>query len=325
VYFPEYSISNKILLNIANAEYAKAVIETTTILEEWQNQLEKKALIENITALLQFENYNFPTELVKKRVDLLADKSHVEVENMFKAIEYCSEALYRGDLEVEHIRDLHTTLAEKIQPDAGQLRNAVLQNGVPAQEILARLYDLLDWLYSKDAAETHQHIKALLFLHEYLKIQPFKKFNLSSGFLLFDMILDSKGSLFTKYLKLMPYFQQLISNEELFAKLDNEDLTEWLETGTHILASESFKIKDEILLLARDTKVAKASGFVKLTPRQKRIVAYLQDYGLLRNKDFATIFPDVSEDSVLRDLKNLINEDIVIKTGSTKSSSYVLK
>ena len=325
MYFPEYSISNKILKNIANAEYAKAVIETTTILEEWQNQLEKKALTENVSALLKLENYNFPQDLIKKRVDLLADKSHVEVENVFKSLEYCSEALYRGDLEVEHIKDLHMTLSDKILVDAGQFRNTPLQNAAPSQEILARLYDLLDWLYSKDAAETHTHIKALLFLHEYLKIQPFKKFNLSSGFLLFDMILDTKGSLFTKYLKLIPYFEQTQTSGELESKLGQEDLTDWLEIGTEILASESFKIKDEILLLARDTKVAKASGFIKLTPRQKRIVAYLQDYGLIRNKDFSTIFPDVSEDSVLRDLKALIKEDVVVKTGSTKSSSYVLK
>jgi DeoR/GlpR family transcriptional regulator of sugar metabolism len=77
-------------------------------------------------------------------------------------------------------------------------------------------------------------------------------------------------------------------------------------------------------LLARDTKLAKATGRVKLSGRQQRIVEHLQDYGILQNKDFALIFPDVSEDSILRDLKALIAEGIVVKNGSTKSSRYEL-
>ncbi len=324
MYFPEYSISNTILKNIGNIEYAKAVIENTPILENWQNQLEKKALAENITNLLQMENYNFPAEIVKKRVDMLGDKSHVEIENIFKAVEYCTEAFYRNELDVDEIKALHGILAERIGNDAGQFRSTQMEAAVPFEEILAKLYDLVDWLYSKDAVDTHQNITALLFLHEFLKIKPFKKFNFAAGFLLFQMLLNTKSS-FLKYLKLFAYFYQMQKSGELSKKLENADLTEWLEIGTGFLASESFKLKDEIMLLAKDTKVAKATGYVKLTSRQKRIVEYLQDYGLLRNKDFAVIFPDVSEDSVLRDLKTLISEDVVIKTGSTKSSSYVLK
>ena len=51
----------------------------------------------------------------------------------------------------------------------------------------------------------------------------------------------------------------------------------------------------------------------------------MQDYGVLQNKDFSRIFPDISEDTVLRDLKSLIDAGIVQKTGSTKSSRYELK
>jgi hypothetical protein len=324
MYFPEYSISNTILKNIGNFEYARAVIENTTILENWQNQIEKKALAENITALLQLENYNFPIELVKKRIDLLGDKSHVEIENVLKAVEFCMENFYRNELDVEQIKTLHQILAEKITNEGGQLRNTVLDKAVPYEEILAKMYDLIDWLYSKDAAEADQTIVALVFLHEFLKIKPFKKFNYAVAFLVFKTLLTSKST-FVDYLKLFPYFYQVQKTGVFEQKLANLDLTDWLQMGTEILASESFKLKDEVLLLAKDTKVAKASGFVKLTARQKRIVEYLQDYGLLRNKDFAVIFPDISEDSVLRDLKTLIKSEIIVKTGSTKSSSYVLK
>jgi predicted HTH transcriptional regulator len=72
------------------------------------------------------------------------------------------------------------------------------------------------------------------------------------------------------------------------------------------------------------TKIAKVSGHTKLSPRQQKIVEYMQDYGSLFNRDFSKIFPEVSEDSVLRDLKTLIAAHIIEKVGSTKSSRYEL-
>jgi DeoR/GlpR family transcriptional regulator of sugar metabolism len=62
-----------------------------------------------------------------------------------------------------------------------------------------------------------------------------------------------------------------------------------------------------------------------VSERQERIIEYLQDYGMLQNKDFPRIFPNISEDTVLRDLKVLIDMGIIQKTGSTKSSRYVLR
>jgi len=44
----------------------------------------------------------------------------------------------------------------------------------------------------------------------------------------------------------------------------------------------------------------------------------------MQNKDFPKLFPGVSEDSILRDIKVLLNQGIVVKTGSTKSSMYEL-
>jgi hypothetical protein len=85
VYIPEYLISAKILQNISAIEYSKAIIDTTTLLENLELQLSKKAKIEKITALLKLEGYLFPEEFIKKRIENLLDKSHVEIENVIKA------------------------------------------------------------------------------------------------------------------------------------------------------------------------------------------------------------------------------------------------
>jgi predicted HTH transcriptional regulator len=51
---------------------------------------------------------------------------------------------------------------------------------------------------------------------------------------------------------------------------------------------------------------------------------YLQEIGFMQNQAFGTVFPDVSEDTVLRDLQDLIKKNLVKKIGSTKGARYVL-
>ena len=61
-----------------------------------------------------------------------------------------------------------------------------------------------------------------------------------------------------------------------------------------------------------------------LTERQIKIIEYIQKIGYLQNKSFASLFPMVSEDTILNELKGLIKEGIVKKSGSTKGAKYVM-
>lgn len=326
MYIPEYSISPSILKNIANIEYAKAVVENTPILDNLSLQLAKHAKIEKATALLQIEGYNFSPDLIKKRVDGVLETSHIEIENILKTITTTHEVLAEGDVDIDTLKSLHMILADKILVETGSLRNTPEVGKVPSEEILAKLYDTFDWFYSKDGADTHPVLSCSILLAQLLLIKPFKKFNQSLLFILAEELLALRGYTLKNYASFCDYFFYHIKKDTLNEALGNgEDLTSWLEFVTEGMSSVSYKTKDEVLLSAKDTKLAKATGLVKLTERQNRIVEYLQDYGILRNKDFKLVFPTVSEDSVLRDLKSLQAEGVVVKTGSTKSSSYVLK
>ncbi len=105
---------------------------------------------------------------------------------------------------------------------------------------------------------------------------------------------------------------------------EDNDYTQWIEYFSEAFATQASTAQEKVKLLAKDTKVAKASGRNKLSPRQERIVEHLQDYGLLQNSDFTKLFPEKSGDSILRDLKALLDKGIVKKMGSTKSSRYEL-
>jgi len=61
-----------------------------------------------------------------------------------------------------------------------------------------------------------------------------------------------------------------------------------------------------------------------LTDRQIKIIEYLQEIGYRQNKSFSTLFTDISEDSVLRDVQDLTKKGIIKKVGSTKSARYIM-
>jgi predicted HTH transcriptional regulator len=62
-----------------------------------------------------------------------------------------------------------------------------------------------------------------------------------------------------------------------------------------------------------------------LTERQLKIIEYIQKTGYLQNQAFESLFPMVSEDTILNELKVLLQNDIVKKQGVTKGAKYVMK
>ena len=61
-----------------------------------------------------------------------------------------------------------------------------------------------------------------------------------------------------------------------------------------------------------------------LLDADEMVVEYLQEVGYIQNQMFVTIFPNVSEDTVLRDLQDLIKKGLIKKVGSTKAARYVI-
>jgi len=107
---------------------------------------------------------------------------------------------------------------------------------------------------------------------------------------------------------------------------NNGDLTVWLEYFTQGLAIELTKIKEKVERISVDGKLRERLGGkpVMLSERQLKIVEYIQKTGYLANTGFKTLFPLVSEDTILNELKSLIRHGIVKKQGSTKAAKYVM-
>jgi hypothetical protein len=329
MYIPEYSITPQILKNISNIEYGKAIIENTALLPNWQKQLEKDAMLRTLAAELKSQNINSSIEQIKKYIDGLDKNCPSNIKSILETIKISRQMAKNIDFDEDTLKVLHGVAAKGVidKTALGAYRSRKLVGTVTPESILAEIVEFFDWYSSRDAKETHPILVAAIVKARLETVQPFDHYNslIANAAVQISMAINSYGlnyyiSLEDRYSQTKNLYDQYINT----LKFDEPTLTLWIEYFTEEMAREVYNLKEKVSLLARDTKIAKASGRIRLSKRRERIIEYLQDYMLLQNKDFPVVFPDVSEDSILRDLKALISQGIVSKTGSTKSSRYEL-
>lgn len=322
MFIPEYSITPKILKNISIIEYAKAVVENTPILPSWENQIKKEAKVLLLHTYLKSAGLNADILKVKSYLDNIEGNAPLEFRDLLNTINLIESLSEKKEFRETEIREIAKTLTHK-----GGYRDTKISDKPNPEELLAKIVQFFDWLQSLDGKETHPVIIAAVSRAFFEKIAPFKSFNhLISGFISI-LSLNTGGYDFKNMVCFEEYFEKTkreYENKLSELLLISPDFTPWIEYFTEGISIAASNTKEKVKLLARDTKIAKATGRIKFSTRQERIVEYLQDYGILQNKDFAKVFPDISEDSILRDLKVLIEKGVVQKSGSTKSSLYEL-
>jgi ATP-dependent DNA helicase RecG len=66
-------------------------------------------------------------------------------------------------------------------------------------------------------------------------------------------------------------------------------------------------------------------GHTELTPRQEQALAYLVAHGTITNREFRDLFPDVSDETIRRDLVDLVDRGLIMKVGDRRATYYILK
>ncbi len=63
----------------------------------------------------------------------------------------------------------------------------------------------------------------------------------------------------------------------------------------------------------------------RLTPRQERAIAHLAEHGSITNREFRELFPDLSDETIRRELADLVDQGLIMKVGDRKATYYILK
>ena len=189
--------------------------------------------------------------------------------------------------------------------------------------------EFLQFVNDTQNLDIHPVLKAGIVHYELVRIHPFIDGNGRVARALSTLILFLEGYDIRKFFSLEEYFDSdaLDYYKALQSVLKNQnDLTVWLEYFTKGLSIELSKIKDKVENISIDAHLKERLGGkpIMLTERQIKIIEYIQKIGYLQNKSFGSLFPMVSEDTILNELKGLQSSGIIKKTGVTKSARYVM-
>jgi Fic family protein len=245
------------------------------------------------------------------------------------------------------IKKIHELTTVKVIPDSelGKYRHqqVVLKNTrtgeiahrpPPAIEVPYLVTDLVAWLNFPESREIHPAIRSAIAQYILVAIHPFIEGNgrVSRAFAMLPLYVE--GYDIRRLFSLEEYFDRnaesyyntIQETHQLASDIFKRDLTHWIEYFTQALSIELTRVKDKVQSLSRDIKFKQKLGGkqVHLTERQIKLVEYMQQFGGLRMPDAKSLLPMVSDDTIWRDLKRLIDDKVCEKRGSTKGAYYCL-
>ncbi|MBI2019695.1 Fic family protein [Candidatus Daviesbacteria bacterium] len=358
MFIPKYSITNKILKDVGIIEAAKEIIMNAPLVPVWEAKFRKEAIERTIHHGTHLEGNPLSPEEVQDVLEgeeiVARDRDIQEILNYRNVLKFI-EGIYAQigtsgsySFTIETILEMHRLTTDKILPpeSSGQfrIRQVVIKNSrtgqvsytpPPAPEVPYLIEDLVNWINSDEARQIHPIIKAGIIHYELARIHPFVDGNgrVARGVATLILFLDSYD--IRKFFSFEEYFDenpmkyyltlQAVSNQ-LVLDTHERDLTPWLEYFTEGVAIELNRVKEKVQRISVDARIKDKLGTqLMLNERQMMIMEYIHRHKSLSNKDFRKIFPDYSDDTVLRELKFLRQKGLVKKSGGTKKAAYVLK
>ncbi len=342
MYQPTFQITNKTLQNIGDIEAARQVIENAPLLPYWEKKFQEEAVIRTTHYGTHIEGNELSLKQVQKVLEgqriVARERDVQEVINYRNVINYMDDKK-NASIDEDTIFELHAIVVQNIlaPEDSGKYRekNVVIRNSISGDvsfrpphsiEVEWQMRDLMYFIQQEK--EIHPVLKTGIVHYEFVRIHPFLDGNGRVGRALSMMVLFKDGYDVRRFFSLEEHFDR--DPDAYYAALqsvekNNGDVTEWLEYFTHCLAIELTKIREKIEHISIDTTLKKKlGGPVMLSDRQIKIIEYMQEIGYIENKVFANLFPEVSEDTVLREVQDLVKKGIIVKKGRTKGVKYLM-
>jgi len=344
-------------------EKARAVVEIVPVPGEWEGRLKLDCLTRRVYSSLRLYGNAISSpdigrivsdepgrdekaDEVAKRLGLIASERDLQM-----VLNFLNANKYKEQLGYLSMRFKQTGFGEN---DLTQLNSLMLEKMIPAKglgvfriedtgekllrgrvvsplavEVSYQLEDFFSWFLSSDEGVINPVLKAGVCLYEIARIQPFDEASLLTGMLFTNLFMVSAGLDLRGYLVLE---EELLKNKEVLLtrmKLPEEvgeDLTAWLEYFTNSLSEAGAKVKARLMSIVGEKPMFRSESgkAIPLTERQIAVMEELTLRGETTIKEIRTILPSVSEDTVLRDLKDLIDKKLVKKKGRTRGARYQL-
>lgn len=360
---PHYRITNNLLQYIASIEASREVIKNAPLVPAWEAKFQEEARIRTVYHGTRLEGNELSAEQAERVINTegtqpeeVARQAGIvgkardiqEIINYRSVLDWINDwgrritqgtrPLYTEDM----LRTLHSVSVHRIIPpeSCGQYRTQrVIVRSVESgqiaykppipEEVPLLVQEFMSWINGTESTTTHTILRAAITHYQLVNIHPFIEGNGRTARAMALALMYAEGYDVKRFFSLEQYFDNDIEGYYRAIKSvqesKNEDMTYWLEYFTYGLAIELDRIKQSVLKLSQDFRLQKRLGQqVALSERQLIIMEYLQERGKVTSQELNDILPLISTDTVLRDIKDLIEKGIIRKHGVTKGVHYTL-
>jgi len=342
-FVPKFTITNRMTSAITQIERARGFLEAARLSDDWVREMGKQALIKEAHHTTHIEG----TRLTLDQAERLWNGETVpeadpddsrELLNYRSAFEFVSECLDNGDPITEGmIREIHRKLVQGVRggkADPGSYRRIqsyvansktgeVFYTPPSAVEIPIMMSEMVKWLNSD--LEIHPVLISGIAQFQLVHIHPFLDGNGRTSRLLSTLCLYKAGYDFKRLFTISEYYDR---DRPTFYKTiqsvrkNDMDMTGWLDYFIIGLETQMIEVKERgEQVIRRDVLTQKHD----LNGRQTKAIEYLLQYAKLTIQDYEVLCPEVNRRSLQRDLKIMIEKELLAAEGATNQLVYILR
>jgi Fic family protein len=342
---PKFKYTNKIVKLLTRISAAKEIILNSPLIPKWNVTLRQEAIIHSAHSSTSIEGNRLSleqvSELARGREITATRRDKQEVLNYLDVLKNIKNLIKNNFITEKDILNIHRMVTKNTLDnlaDCGIYRNRYVVVGNrftgevffrPPQnlEVPGLVKNLLEWINSKESKEFDPIIEAGVVHYEFVRIHPFVDGNGRTARVLAALILYLRGFDTNQFFCLDDYYD---SDRPAYYKAlqsvkpDTLDLTNWLEYFTEGVNISTEAIKERIIRLS-SKRLRKAKGRqITLTERQMRIIEFINQNGKITNRDVREMF-ELSDEGALKEIKKLINLEIIKSEGKGRALHYILK
>lgn len=337
---PKLSITNLIANDLTAIERARGFLEAATLSDEWVAKMQSQALVLEAYHTTHIEG----TQLTLKQSEQIWEGQHLdgvnpndarELLNYRNAFDLVSNYIGDGEPITEGlIREIHKRLVEGVRGNSaspGEYRNTqsyvvnsktkdVIYTPPPAYEVSPMMRELVEWTNNEE--ETHPVLISGIAQFQLVHIHPFLDGNGRTARLLSTLCLYQRGYDFKKLFTISEYYDR--NRTDYYQAIqgvrqNNMDMTQWIEYFVRGLSTQLQEVKSlSKQAIEQNIMIRKHH----LSERQKLAIEYISKHGGITIQQFETLCPNVTRRTLQRELRELVNNNILTVIGATSNLIY---
>jgi Fic family protein len=339
---PEFTITNRMTQAITRIERARGFLEAAQLSADWVREVGERALILEAHYTTHIEGTRLTLDqacrLWNGEVVPEADIEDTrELLNYRSAFEFVSECLDNGDpISEGMIREIHRRLVNGVRGGGAapgeyrRIQNYVVNSATreviytpPSPvEVPIMMETLVRWLNS--GVDIHPVLASGIAQFQLVHIHTFLDGNGRTSRLLSTLCLYKAGYDFKRLFTISEYYDRdrtLFYRSIQSVRANGMDMTAWLEYFVTGLETQMVEVRERSeQVIRRDVLVKQHS----LNERQASALAHLIRFGTLTIQEFESLCPTVTRRSLQRDMKGLIDKELVATQGATNALVYRL-